>query len=79
MPTVAIEGPFQFRIHTNELPYEAPHVHIYVGSENLCRIELYGGEFMDAPPVGIRRPIRGAYRKHVVEIVRAWERIHGRL
>ena len=37
---------------------------VYVGSESLCRIGLYGGEFMDSPPVGVRRAIRDAYRKH---------------
>ena len=78
MPTVVVEGPFRFRIHTNELPYEPPHVHVYVGSESLCRIGLYGGEFMDSPPVGVRRAIRDAYRKHAIEIVCTWERIHGR-
>ena len=79
MPTVAVEGPFQFRIHTNELPYEAPHVHVYSGGESLCRIALYGGEFMDTPPAGSRRTIREAYRKHAVEFVQTWERVHGRL
>ena len=78
MPTVAIEGRFQFRIHTNELPYEAPHVHVYVGGESLCRIDLYSGEFMEPPPAGTERAIRGAYRRHAIEIFQAWEEIHGR-
>ena len=79
MPTVAIEGRFRFMVHTNELPYEPPHVHVYAGGESLCRIEIYGGEFMDDPPAGMRRAIFGAYRKHAVEIFRAWDRIHGGL
>ena len=79
MPTVAIEGRLRFMVHTNELPYEPPHVHVYAGGESLCRIELYGGEFMDDPPGGMRRTILEAYRKHAVEIFRVWDRIHGGL
>lgn len=49
MPTVVREGDFSFIIHTLELPFEPPHVHVAFGGEEV-RIELVGGTFMDNPP-----------------------------
>ena len=43
MPTVAIEGRFRFVVNTRENSFEPPHVHVWVGNEDVCRIELNGG------------------------------------
>jgi len=77
MPTVAQEGEFRFVIHTRELPFEPPHVHVRFGDGEV-RIELDGGTFLDEPPRGKRRAILRAYSKHAGKIRRAWERIHKR-
>ena len=61
MPTVASEGQFRFKINTSENAYEPPHVHVWVASEDVCRIELNGGSFMDDPPPGQYRDILAAY------------------
>ena len=50
MPTVAVEGQFRFVVNTRENSFEPPHVHIWVGNEDVCRIELNGGTCMDHPP-----------------------------
>lgn len=78
MPTVAEEGHLRFVINTRENDYEPPHVHIWVGNEDVCRLELNGGQFMENPPPGESRNIMAAYRKHVTVIRREWDRIHGR-
>lgn len=78
MPTVAREEEFCFVVHTNELPFEPPHVHVRF-SDGEVRIELDGGTFMDEPPPGKRRAILKAYNKHAEEIRRVWERIHKQL
>ena len=43
MPTVAVEGQFRFVVNTRENGFEPPHVHVWVGNEDVCRIELNGG------------------------------------
>ncbi len=78
MPTVAEEGPFRFVIYPRENAFEPPHVHVFAGNEDLCRIELNGQQFMDGPPPGDRRAILRAYGKHAQEIRREWDRIHQR-
>lgn len=78
MPTVAIEGPFRFVVNTRELLFEPPHMHVWVHNEDVCRIELNGGTYMDEPPPGQWRDILEAYRKHAGVIRREWDRIHGR-
>ncbi|MBI2171294.1 MAG: DUF4160 domain-containing protein [Chloroflexi bacterium] len=78
MPTVAEEGPYQFRINTRELPFEPPHVHVWASTESLCRIELNGGGFMDEPPPGAQRAILAAYRKHAAIMREMWDRLHQR-
>lgn len=75
MPTVVREGEFSFIIHTRELPFEPPHVHIAFGGEEV-RIELVGGTFMDNPPAGKRRAILDVFHRHVVDLRRAWDEIH---
>ncbi len=50
MPTVAQEGQFRFVVNTRENDFEPPHVHVWAGNEDICRIELNGGQFMDDPP-----------------------------
>ena len=77
MPTVAREGEFRFVIHTSELPFEPPHVHVRF-SDGEVRIELDGGTFLDEPPPGKRRAILRAYSKHSEKIRRTWEQIHRR-
>ena len=52
MPTVAIEGQFRFVVNTRENQFEPPHVHVWVGNEDVCRIELNSGSFMEEPPPG---------------------------
>lgn len=78
MPTVATEGQFSFRVNTRENLFEPPHVHVWVSNEDVCRIELNSGEYMDEPPPGRWRDILEAYGTHAVAIRAAWHRIHGR-
>ena len=78
MPTIAIEGRFQFIVHTREKEFEPPHVHVRIGDEDECRIELNSGEFMDQPPPGDARAIVQAYRRHADAIRQKWDEIHGR-
>lgn len=76
MPTVVRDGEFAFIIHTRELPFEPPHVHVRFGADEL-RIELGGGIFMDQPPLGKGRAILRAFERHAATIRRSWEEIHG--
>jgi hypothetical protein len=78
MPTVVIEGRFRFVVNTLENLYEPPHVHVWVDREDVCRIALNGGEFMDDPPPGEYRAILQAYARHAEAIRRTWDEIHGR-
>jgi hypothetical protein len=71
MPTVAFEGQFKFVINTRENTFEPPHVHVWIGNEDLCRIELNGGSYMENPPPGMFRDIMLAYRKHAATIRKA--------
>jgi Domain of unknown function (DUF4160) len=78
MPTVAIEGQFRFVVNTRENEFEPPHVHVWVGNEDVCRIELSSGLFMDEPPPGDYRRIIDAYRRHADAIRKTWDEIHKR-
>ena len=78
MPTIAIEGQFRFVVNTRENAFESPHVHVWVGNEDVCRIELNGGAYMDSPPPGDFRDILVAYSKYAEDIRRTWDGIHGR-
>lgn len=40
MPTVARHGLFRFVVNTRENDFEPPHVHVWVGNEDVCRNEL---------------------------------------
>ena len=77
MPTVVIEGQFRFVVNTRENRFEPPHVHVWVSSEDVCRIELNGGTYMDSPPPGTFRDIVRAYARHAEAIRRVWDDIHG--
>ena len=77
MPTVVIEGQFRFVVNTRENRFESPHAHVWVADEDVCRIELNGGSFMDSPPPGRSGDIRRAYARHPEEIMRIWDSIHG--
>ena len=55
MPTVAMEGQFRFVVNTRENGSEPPRA--CGGNEDLCRIELNGGTYMDSPPPGDFRDI----------------------
>ena len=61
MPTVATDGPYRFVVNTRENEFEPPHVHVFVGHEDVCR----------------QREIGLAYSKHCASIQRAWDEIHG--
>ncbi|MBM3942764.1 MAG: DUF4160 domain-containing protein [SAR202 cluster bacterium] len=78
MPTVVTEGQFRFVVNTRENDFEPPHVHIWVGNEDLCRIALNDGRFLDQPPPGSYRSILDAYQKHAEAIRREWDRVHRR-
>ena len=78
MPTVAVEGQFRFVVNTRENAFEPPHVHVWVGNEDVCRIELNGGAYMDQPPPGNFRDIMQAYGRHATEIRATWDAIHRR-
>ena len=78
MPTVATEGRFRFVINTRENAYEPPHVHVWVGNESVCRIELNRSTFPDPPPPADYRGILEAYARHAMTIRREWDRIHQR-
>ena len=64
MPTVVIEGRLRFIINTRENRFEPPHVHIWVDNQDICRVNLVSGIFMEDPPSGTYRDIMAAYRKH---------------
>ena len=77
MSTVAVEGQFRFVVNTRENSFEPPHVHVWIGNEDVCRIELNGRSFMDSPPPGIFRDIMKTYARYADEIWRTWDAIHG--
>ncbi len=78
MPTVVVEGRFRFVVNSRENAFEPPHVHVWVGNEDVCRIELNGGQFMDEPPPGDARAILRAYQQHADATRRMWDEIHER-
>ena len=78
MPTVARERQFRFVVNTRENQFEPPHVHVWVGNEDVCRIELNSGIFMEQPPPGEYRSILQAYARYGEAIRRAWDDIHHR-
>ena len=57
MPTVAVDGQSRFVVNTGENGFEPPQVHVWVGNEDVCRIELNGGTYMDNPTPGDFRDI----------------------
>ena len=63
MPTVAVEGQCRFVVNTRENRFEPPHVHVWVGNEDGCRIELNRGTFMDVPSPGNLRDIMKIYAR----------------
>jgi hypothetical protein len=77
MPTVARDGPYEFKVYPREREFEPPHVHVWLGNEPVCRIELDGGTFMDEPPPRHWRNIVEAFRRHSVAIRAEWDRLHG--
>ncbi len=77
MLTVVMEGQFRFVVNTRENSFEPPHVHVWVGGEDVCRIELNGGAFMEDPPAGTHRDILRAYARHAEDIRKTWDSIHG--
>lgn len=75
MPTIVEEGKYKFIIHTHELPYEPPHVHVRFEGEEV-RINLNSGALMETPPGGREREIMDIYGKHVSAIRKEWDKIH---
>jgi len=78
MGTIVEEGQYKFVIYTREKDFEPPHVHVWIGNENVCRLELNGGQFMENPPSGNYREILSIYRRYGEVIRRGWDEIHGR-
>ena len=78
MLTVAVERQFRFVVNTREDAFEPPHVHVWVGNEDVCWIELNGGTYMDQPPPDNFRGIMQYYARHAAEIRETWDAIHGR-
>lgn len=78
MPTVVTEGRYRFVVHTRENDFEPPHVHVFVGNEDVCRIDLVTGRLMDAPPPGDHRAIAQSYGRHQEAIRKVWDEIHGK-
>ena len=78
MPTVVIEGRFRFAVNTRENDFEPPHVHVWVDNEDVCRMELNSGRFMDEPPPGDRWNILEFYMRHNETIRKTWDEIHNR-
>ena len=75
MPTVVRERGLEFIVHTRELPFEPPHVHVRFGEDEV-RIELNGGTFMEEPTPGKRRTILQAYARHAEKIRLVWAQLH---
>ena len=63
MPAVVLVGQFRFVINTTEKDSEPPLVPVWVGNEDVCRIELAGGTYMDEPPGDYRDILRRMRRK----------------
>jgi hypothetical protein len=78
MPTIFEEGQIRFFLNTHENAYEPPHVHVRIGKEDVCRLNLNNGSFMENFPPGEYSHILTAYRKHAVAIRRKWDEIHRR-
>jgi len=74
----ATEGPFRFVVNTRENEFEPHHIHVWVGNEDVCRIELNSELFMDEPPPGDHRRILDAHRRHADAIRKTWDGIHKR-
>ena len=53
MPTVAESGSIRFVVNTRENIREGPHVHVWIVREDMCRIDLNSGEFLEDPPRGM--------------------------
>ena len=78
MVRVATVGQFVFVINTRENDFEPPHVHVWVAREDVCRIELNSGRFLEEPPSGTYRNILRAYALYAETIRKVWDEIHGR-
>jgi hypothetical protein len=78
MPAVAGEGQLRFVVNTRENEFGPPHVHVWTGNEDVCRIELNSARFMDEPPPGEYRSILQAYSRYAEAIRRTWDSIHHR-
>jgi hypothetical protein len=78
MPTIFEEGQYRFIINPREEKFEPPHIHIWIGNDYVCRLELISGNFMNKPPPGESRNILSLYKKHAIEIRKKWDEIHGR-
>ena len=74
---MVVEDRFRFAVNTREHSFEPPHVHVWVGNEDICRIELNGGTFMETPPPGTFRDIMRTYARYAEEIRQTWDSIHG--
>ncbi len=78
MPVIFEDGRYRFKIYPRENDFEPPHVHVLIGNEFECRIELNSGVFMDNLPPGHYRNIMELYRKNVALFRSEWDRLHRR-
>ena len=78
MPTVARDGPFEFKVYPRELEFEPPHVHVWYENNDACRINLDSGAYMDDPPPRRWNDILEAYARHAGPIRAEWDRLHRR-
>ena len=77
MPAV-VEGRFRIVVNTRESSFEPPHVHVQMGNQDVCRMELNRGAFMEPPLAGTFRMFLKAHAKHGGKIRKAWDIIHRR-
>lgn len=78
MPTVARDGPFEFKIYPRESAFEPPHVHVWYEGQGACRINLDSGAYLDQPPPRRWNDILEAYARHAARIRAEWDRLHPR-
>ncbi len=77
MPKIATSGKYDFKIETREKDIHGPHVHVYIGTERICEIDLYSGMFLHEPDkAGLRKEILEAYRPLAVQLLKAWFKYH---
>ena len=78
MPTVARDGPFEFKVYPRENEFEPPHVHVWYENSDACRLNLDSGQDLDEPPPRRWNDILAAYARHAGRIRAEWDRLQRR-